>query len=116
MTADPAPGLTADSLAPTAGLFLRLAALQAADKAWLVLLAYVLGYNLSAHKGQTLSEGCDRYLAGHRWATEAALGLLYAHLSNRVPPRYDPIHLVFAGAFGARRLLYDLLTGRPGRS
>lgn len=80
-----------------------------------MLGAYVLVYNLSARKGQTLSEGCDRYLLGHRWATEAALGLLYAHLSNRVPPHYDPIHLVFVGAFRARERLHDLLTGRPRR-
>lgn len=73
--------------------------LRPADKAWLTLWAWVFVFNCRSailrHRGdercELLSEACDRYLAGHRWLTEAWLLLFYLHLSNRVPDRLDPV-------------------------
>lgn len=67
--------------------------LQVSDCACLAIVAY----DLAAPPGQTISEAVDRYLDGRRWTTEAALALIYLHVSNRIPSRVDPIHLVFLG-------------------
>lgn len=69
--------------------------LQPTDKAWLVLIAYVLAVNITLR--EQLSSAMDRYLKAHRWTFEAVLLAVYAHLSNKVPDRYDPIHLGFVG-------------------
>lgn len=69
--------------------------LQPTDIAWIGLLVYVLGCNLTLR--EQLSMAVDRYLKAHRWTTEAALLALYLHLSNRVSDRFDPIHLLFVG-------------------
>lgn len=69
--------------------------LQPTDIAWLGLIAYVLGVNITLP--EQLSMAMDRYLTSHRWTFEAVLFALYCHLSNRVPDRYDPIHWLFVG-------------------
>lgn len=64
------------------------------------LIAVVVGiavYDILARDGETISDGVDRYLATRRWPTELATALVYAHVSNKVPDRYDPIHLMFLG-------------------
>lgn len=67
--------------------------LQPTDIAWIVLIAYVLGVNVTLR--EQLSMAMDRYLKSHRWTFEAVLLAVYAHLSNRIPDRFDPIHLLF---------------------
>ncbi|MFV8317011.1 hypothetical protein [Mycobacterium sp. 23] len=67
--------------------------LQPTDIAWLGLIAYVLGVNMTLP--EQLSMAMDRYLKSHRWTFEAVLFAVYAHLSNKVPDRFDPIHLLF---------------------
>ncbi|OBS02503.1 hypothetical protein A9W98_14525 [Mycobacterium gordonae] len=67
--------------------------LQPTDIAWLGLITYVLGVNITLP--EQLSMAMDRYLKAHRWTFEAVLFALYCHLSNRVPDRYDPIHWLF---------------------
>lgn len=69
--------------------------LQPTDIAWIVLCGYVVGCNLTLR--EQLSMAVDRYLNCHRWTTETVLLVLYLHLSNRVPDRFDPIHLLFLG-------------------
>lgn len=67
-----------------------------AAKAWAVLWAGVIAYDVLCPPNETLSEGCDRALAG-RWriATEVALAATYLHLANRIPQpdRFDPFRL-----------------------
>lgn len=67
--------------------------LQPTDIAWIVLIAYVLGVNVTLP--EQLSVAMDRYLTSHRWTFEAVLFAVYAHLSNKIPDRFDPIHLLF---------------------
>jgi hypothetical protein len=37
----------------------------------------------------------DRYLLANRWLTEVGLALLYLHVANHIPARYEPIHRAF---------------------
>lgn len=67
-----------------------------ADKAWIVLGLYVIGYNVLAAPEQTLSEGADRYMLKHPWITRGVALAVAGHVTNSVKPKYDPIHLVFA--------------------
>jgi hypothetical protein len=46
-------------------------------------------------EGQTVSEAIDRYLLANRWVTEVCLAVVYLHVSNHIPSRYDPIHRAF---------------------
>jgi hypothetical protein len=68
------------------------------DRAWCVLAAGVIGYDLFASDGQTLSEGVDRYLQARPRGTRLAIGILAIHLLNMVPERYDPLHWLFVTA------------------
>ncbi|QBP29687.1 hypothetical protein SEA_TYPHA_30 [Mycobacterium phage Typha] len=76
-----------------------MARMRPADCMWVGLAAYVVGCNVCACARGTemLSEAADRYLAGNRWVTELVMLSVYAHVSNRVPDRYDPIHWGFLG-------------------
>lgn len=78
---------------PAAGGRKTVLSLQPTDVAWIVLIAYVLGVNMTLP--EQLSMAMDRYLKSHRWTFEAVLFAVYAHLSNKVPDRFDPIHLLF---------------------
>jgi hypothetical protein len=69
--------------------------MYAADRAWIVLGAGVLVYDMAAPDGQTLSEGADRYMLRHRWLVRGVSFALAAHVCNLVAPRYDGIHWLF---------------------
>jgi uncharacterized membrane protein len=69
--------------------------LQPADRAWIVLGAGVLLYDVFAVPGQTLSEGADRYMVHHKWVTRSVGIALVAHVCNMVGPRYDLVHWLF---------------------
>ena len=83
--------------------------LDNADVAWVLLWVWVFIWNTRAaarqHRGETcelLSEAVDRYLSRHRLITELWLVMWYAHLSNHVPNRFDPVHWLDTGI---RRML-----------
>lgn len=44
-----------------------------------------------------LSEGVDRGLESHRWATAAAIGVTAMHLLNVLPQNVDPFSLGLSG-------------------
>lgn len=69
--------------------------MYAADKAWIVLGAGVLAWDLLAPVGQTLSEGADIYMERHPWLTRAVAASLALHVCNAVPDRCDPVHGLF---------------------
>lgn len=64
-------------------------------RAWLVLAAGIIGYDLAAPRGHTLSEQVDRWLVTHPLLTWAVGGIIFAHLLNITPTRVDPVHLIF---------------------
>lgn len=85
-------------------------ALQPEDYACLALAVGVVGWNVCAPPGHTISEGCDRYLAANRVVTELVLASLYLHVSNRIPNRFDPIHHLFVATQAPRRWLATAAT------
>ncbi|AYQ98523.1 hypothetical protein SEA_REPTAR3000_37 [Mycobacterium phage Reptar3000] len=85
--------------------------MRPADRAWLALVAGVVAYEVFAPRGELLSEGMDRYLAGRwAWPTRAAVVVTAAHLLNVLPDRIDPIHRL--GALVVPRRSFDLRTRR----
>lgn len=76
--------------------------MQCSDYACIAGVVGVIAYDLWAPKGQTISEACDRYLLTNRLLTELVMALLYLHVSNRIPPRYDPIHRFFGAVKSLR--------------
>lgn len=70
--------------------------MRAADRAWLVLAAGVVVYEMAAEDGELLSEGADRYMQHHPWLTRTVVAALALHIANAVPCRIDPIHQLFA--------------------
>jgi hypothetical protein len=75
-----------------------------ADKAWIVLGAGVLLYDLVAPEGQTLSEGADRYMDHHPLYTRVVGVALVAHVCNMLDDRWDPVHGLFVLSRRWRRL------------
>lgn len=64
-----------------------------ATRAWAVLAAGVVLYDLLCPPGQMLSEGVDRAMERGPLTKAATLGLVGAtalHLANAVPERFDP--------------------------
>lgn len=68
-----------------------------AGKAWAGLAAGVVAYDILCPDGEMLSEGVDRGLEGHRWATIAAIGVTALHLLNTLPEQIDPFSLGLSG-------------------
>ena len=73
-----------------------------ASKAWGVLAAGVVAYDVLCPQGQTMSEGADRGIHKHPWLTRIAIALVAIHVANAVPAKGDPIHLLLA-PLGRRR-------------
>lgn len=61
-------------------------------RAWIVLALGVIGYDLAAPKGHTMSEQVDRWLVTHPRTTWAVGGIIFAHLLNITPGRFDVLH------------------------
>lgn len=61
-----------------------------AAKAWTLMGAGILAYELACPNGETLSEGVDRALENHKLVTSVAIGVTALHLANVLPPRVDP--------------------------
>jgi hypothetical protein len=60
--------------------------------AWTAIALEVVAYDLFCPKGETLSEGIDRWLINKRAATIGAIGVTALHLLNAFPERIDPLH------------------------
>ncbi|WP_456320203.1 DUF7427 family protein [Nocardia terpenica] len=65
-------------------------------QAWALLFAIVVAHEITAKRGELLSEEVDRQLTSHRWATITFGALTVGHLYNVVPPRIDPYHQLAA--------------------
>lgn len=64
-------------------------------RAWLVLTAGIVGWDIVAPRGHTLSEQVDRWLISHPVITWTVGGIIFGHLLNVIPPRLDVVHLTF---------------------
>ena len=60
--------------------------------AWIGLGTYVAAYDYLCPKGETMSEGCDRYMETPvgKILTIGAVALTASHLINMLPDNYDP--------------------------
>lgn len=68
--------------------------MQPADRAWLTLAGGVLVYDLLCPRGETLSEGVDRYHAARPWLTRISVAIVAAHLLDWLPSLLDPLHCI----------------------
>lgn len=68
-----------------------------AKACWLAIGAIVVGHNISADDGDTLSEAVDGWIVTHPWLTRVIIAVIALHLANAVSSRIDPVHLVFVG-------------------
>ena len=66
-----------------------------ADRAWLMLGAAILTYEIAANEGELLSEAADRYMLAHPWITRFVVFSIAVHLCNMIDERYDPLHWLF---------------------
>lgn len=66
-----------------------------APKVWLAIFAIVVGHNVTAEDGDTLSEWIDECLREHPWLTRSVIAAFALHLANAMTPRYDVIHVLF---------------------
>ena len=64
-------------------------------RAWLVLAAGVIAYDIAAPPGHTMSEQVDRWLVTHPVLTWAVGGIIFGHCMNLVHPKVDVLHLAF---------------------
>lgn len=65
------------------------------DAALAAVVVAIAVYDALAPKDETISEAVDRHLAAQHWLTEILAALVYVHVSNKLPPYADPIHIVF---------------------
>ena len=70
---------------------------ESTDWGWITLGGFVLAFNTTrAFAGRKmLSERMDDYLQANPVLTELIALALYLHVTNKVKPRYDVIHLGF---------------------
>lgn len=66
--------------------------LRPSDKAWMVLGAGVLVYDMASPRGETLSEGVDRYRCRWPVRTHLVVVVVAAHLLRKLPVQLDPLH------------------------
>lgn len=67
--------------------------MRPADRAWIVLGASVLAYEIVAD--DLLSMAADRWMERHPWLTRVAIAAVAMHLCNAIPERLDPLHWLF---------------------
>ena len=65
--------------------------MRASERAWVALAIGVLGYAVTAPKGELMSHAFDRFLERHPYLTWGATVIVAAHLLNVLPSRVDPI-------------------------
>lgn len=69
--------------------------MRPANRAWLVLAAGVIAYEVAAPPGELLSEAADDWMVSHPWLTRGVAFALAAHICNVTPERWDVIHQLF---------------------
>jgi hypothetical protein len=70
--------------------------LRPADRAWITLGAGVVAWDMACPRGEMLSEASARYAKSHPILAYAVIGSVAAHLTARIPKRFDLIHGVGA--------------------
>lgn len=65
--------------------------LRPSDRAWVILTAGIIAWDVWCPPGEMLSEGVDRYMLRHPWITRGVVALVALHLCNHLPPVADPI-------------------------
>jgi len=68
--------------------------MRASDKAWLVMAAAILVYEILAPPGELLTNGVGRHLAAHPWITRGVVLVVAAHLLGVLPRWCDPLRLI----------------------
>ena len=68
--------------------------MRTSDRAWIILAASIVTYEVIAQPDELLSEAVDRYLDSRPWLTRLIVAVVSAHLLNFIPPRLDPLHLI----------------------
>ena len=68
--------------------------MRTSDRAWIVLAASIVTYEVVAQPEELMSEAVDRYLDSRPWLTRLAVAVVSAHLLNLIPPQFDPIHRI----------------------
>lgn len=76
--------------------------MRPSEKAWIMLAAGVITYEIIAEDGEMLSHAVDSWLAKHPVITYGAITLTALHLMNALPKPIDPWHLAFAWRKWAR--------------
>ena len=66
--------------------------MRTSDRAWIVLAASIVTYEVVAQPDELMSEAVDRYLESRPWFTRIAVAIVSAHLLNIIPPKLDPLH------------------------
>jgi hypothetical protein len=70
--------------------------MRPADRAWIALGLGVVAWDVACDDGEMLSEASARYAKKHPLIAYAVIGSVAAHLVNRIPKRFDPVHGVGA--------------------
>lgn len=68
-----------------------MSSLRPSDKAWIVLGAGVLVWDVCCPRGEMLSEASARYTAGRPVLSRLLIGYVAVHLMHVVPQRWDPL-------------------------
>jgi hypothetical protein len=87
-----------------------------ARRAWALLAAGVLGYEVVCKDGELLSECVDQWLVSRPILTRAAIAALALHLGNAVPKRYDVVSLGFQAIRTSSRCCLHPRSTRRARS
>lgn len=64
--------------------------MRSSEKAWILLAAVVVVYEIFAGEGELLSHQVDRWLESHPVITHSIVMVTAAHLLNVLPERIDP--------------------------
>ena len=70
------------------------ATLRPGDIAWIVLVAGVVLYEVCSPEDELLSDAADRYMYRRPWVTRLVVSSVALHLTNHLPDRVDPLHLI----------------------
>lgn len=77
--------------------------LLTAQRAWLLVGAFVVAYETLCPPGELMTTGCDRARARHPVLVTASILYLAGHLTRIVPRRLDPLSIIadHVGELGA---------------
>lgn len=84
-------------------LMMALHPVSSADKAWMVLVAGVITWDVVCEPGQMLSEASAQHAKDHPFIAYLVVGSVAAHLVGRIPSSVDPIHWLGVGLRNVRK-------------